>query len=105
MVLIIMVAQPKVPLAVQVPITLKAALDNAADNAGKPFATFIREVLAAGINFKLTADMSGRSKKYATVEERIAAQKERANVKRDLVKKLLAEYAAGTLSLGDDEEG
>lgn len=57
-------------------------------------AAVIREAIAAKIDYDLSKDVEvlGRPKRYATDDDRKAAQRDRARVDRDTMKKLLALY-------------
>jgi hypothetical protein len=85
-------AVAKVNFVVQVPIEMKAMIEEVAAQSGVPTSSYARRVLADAVGFELTAAQFSRARKYATVEERIAAQKARERDRRDLVKDLLAKY-------------
>jgi len=87
-------SEPKVPLMLNVPVSMKAEIDRQATEKGEPASSYARRKLAEAIGFSLSRADVGRARKYATVEERIAAQKARKAERDALIRKLLAEYEA-----------
>lgn len=85
---------PKTTIMFHLPIPMKVAVDEAAEKRGVPSSAFIRQVLADAVNYKLLPTDMSRARKYATVEEREAARKEREKDRRDLIKQLLADFRA-----------
>lgn len=84
----------KAQVMISVPPEMKVLLDDAAKQNNLSTAAFCRKYLAEAIDYDLPATSVGRGRKYATIEERIAAQAARAKERNDLVKKLLAEHRA-----------
>jgi hypothetical protein len=80
------------PLSAQ----MKDALGTHATSKGKSVSDIIRTAIAKEIGYDLTQDANGgrSNKKYASAEERIAAQKERQKEKNSLVKQLLEAHRA-----------
>ena len=77
-----------------VPMELKEKVEAAAKGENKPVGAYVRAKIAELFGYELPATQHGRARKYATVEERVAAQKEKQNERNALIKKLLAEYRA-----------
>ena len=79
-----------IPISIMGPQGLKDALEAAATLAGVSRVVFIRRALADATGFTLPPETARtRKRKYATAEEREAAQKARALDRRDLINKLL----------------
>src|SRR5215831_16103264 len=57
------------------PMELKAMIENAAKESNKPVGAYVRGRVAELFGYELPATQHGRARKYATVEERLAAQK------------------------------
>jgi len=76
------------------PMELKAMIENAAKESNKPVGAYVRGRVAELFGYELPATQHGRARKYATVEERLAAQKAKQQERNELIKKLLAEYRA-----------
>lgn len=91
----------KANVMIQVPVSLKVALEQYCEVAKVPVSGFIRKLVADAIDYKLPATSVGRSRKYATPEERMAAQKTREKQRKALVKQLLAKYSAGEITIDD----
>lgn len=88
-------------VAVLMPPGLKDAIKEHAESKGKSSMEYVRELIAADLGYELPAAASRtRTSKYATAEEREAAQKAKAKERRDLVKDLLAKHRAAQ---GGDE--
>ena len=92
------------PIMFNVPLKLKVAIEAAAEEQDLPISALCRQAVAAFIGYKLSKTEMTRARKYATVEERIAAQKVRDAEKRDVIKMLLAKYRAGEIELDLDAE-
>ena len=86
----------KVPMTINVPVELKAAIDEAADAAQEKITPFVTKLIADALGVDLPPSAFQRKRKYATVEERIAAQKKRMEERNQLIKRLLAEHKAKT---------
>lgn len=88
-------AKPKdenanIPISIMGPQGLKDALEEASKLAQVSRVVFIRRALAEAVGFTLPPETARtRKRKYATAEEREAAQKARAADRRDLINKLL----------------
>ena len=80
------------------PVSLKAAIEAHAEKEGLTSSALVRQAIAATVGYELPEGM-GRAKKYATEDERKAAQKDRDKARRDLIKDLLEKYRKGELSL------
>jgi len=74
------------------PMELKTKIEEAAKADNKPVGAYVRSRIADLFGYELPATQHGRARKYATVEERIAAQKAKQQERNELIKKLLAEY-------------
>lgn len=99
----------RVSIMVTMPVELKIKLLDEAEKAGEnmTLARFVREKLADIYDVELPDVIRTRSKKYATDEERQAAQKKKAAERNALIKQLLAAYKAGDIdleALSDDED-
>lgn len=90
------------PIMFNVPLALKVAIEKSAEEKDIPVSALCRQAVAAFIEYKLSKTEMTRARKYATVEERIAAQKVRDSEKRDVIKALLAKYRAGEIELDLD---
>jgi len=95
----------KASLMFHMPVEMKAELENAARAAGQSTTAFVRDALADKIGYDLPPATSrgGGGRKYASPEERIAAQKDRDKARRALIKNLMDEYKAKATS-GEGEE-
>lgn len=84
----------KVLVNFQVSVEFKEAIGIFAQKTNQPSSDIIREAVAKYIGYNLSADniSQGRPKKYATVADRLEAQKARAAAKRKLVKMLEEDY-------------
>ena len=79
-----------IPISIMGPQGLKDALEAASKMAEVSRVVFIRRALAQAVGFTLPPETARtRKRKYATAEEREAAQKARAADRRDLINKLL----------------
>lgn len=99
----------RVSIMVTMPVELKIKLLDEAAKSGEnmTLARFVRETLADKFDVELPNVIRTRSKKYATEEERVAAQKAASKKRNDLIKKLLKAYNEGEIdleSLVDDED-
>lgn len=92
------------PIMFNVPLRMKVAIEQAAEARDLPISGLIRQAVAQFIDFKLSKTEMARARKYATIEERIAAQKVRDQEKHDLIKALLAKYRAGEIEVDLDKE-
>ena len=94
------------PIMFNVPLKMKVAIEESATEKNIPISALCRQAVAAFIEYKLSKTEMTRARKYATIEERMAAQKVRDAEKRDVIKALLAKYRAGEieLDLDSDEE-
>ena len=73
----------------------KAALKAAAETEDMSLSAFSRQILATHIGFQGPLQKETRRvRKYATQEEREAAQKSRNKARRDVIKQLLEKYGA-----------
>ena len=93
----------KVSFMMQIPLDLKNLLIAAAEERNISTSACARQILAEAVDYTLPAS-SGRSRKYANADERKAAQKTRNKARRELVKKLLAEYNAQSEDDEDEDE-
>jgi len=83
----------KVSIMFHLPIEMKVALEKAATEKGMSTTAYVRGVLADNVGYKLPPSAArGGNRKYASPEERIAAQRARDKERRALIKNLLAEY-------------
>lgn len=80
------------------PVALKAAIETHSEKEGITASALVRQAIAAVVGFDLPEGFS-RAKKYASEEERVAAQKERDKTRRNLIKDLLERYRKGELTL------
>jgi hypothetical protein len=88
-----MASEVKVSLMFHLPLEMKVALEKAATAEGKSTTAYVRGALADLVGYTLPPAMErGGGRKYASPEERIAAQKARDKERRALIKNLLAEY-------------
>jgi len=99
----------RVSVMVTMPVELKIRLLDEAAKSGEnmTLARFVRETLADTFDVELPNVIRQRAKKYATEEERIAAQKAASKKRNDLIKSLLKAYNEGNIdleSLMDDED-
>lgn len=92
-----------VPIMFNVPVKLKAVIEQAAEERDLPVSGLIRQAVAQFLGYKLSPTDMARAKKYATVEERIAAQKARETERKTLIKALLAKYRSGDIELSSDD--
>ena len=82
-------------LTVLVPPDMKSAVKEYVEKRDMSVMDFIRKLVADEIGFTLPEKTARQARrKYATAEEREAAQKAKAKERRDLVKDLLAKYKA-----------
>jgi hypothetical protein len=93
--------EPHANVMVQMPLGLKIELEKYCEDQKIPVSGFIRKLVADEIGFSLPVISIGRARKYATVEERMAAQKERDKTRRTLTKLLLEKYAKGEITIDD----
>lgn len=93
--------EPRANVMVQMPLGLKIELEKYCETEKLPVAGFIRKLVADEIGYSLPAISIGRARKYATVEERMAAQKARDKDRRALTKILLEKYAKGEITIDD----
>jgi ribosomal protein L14E/L6E/L27E len=90
-----MSGEVKVSIMFHLPLEMKVELERAAAAEGVSTTAFVRNVLAEKVGFALPAAAArGGNRKYASAEERIAAQRERDKERRALIKNLLSEYRA-----------
>jgi hypothetical protein len=85
----------KVTLMVTMSSGLKEAIGAYAASVDRSMADVVREMLAEAVGYNLDGEPKSagrRATKYATPEERKAAQKERERQKRELVRRLLDEH-------------
>ena len=92
------------PIMFNVPVKMKAAIETAAEEQDIPVSGLIRQAVAKFIGYTLSKTDMARARKYATLEERMAAQKVREKEKRDVIKALLAKYRAGEIELDLEAE-
>jgi hypothetical protein len=92
------------PIMFNVPIRMKVAIEAAAEEQDLPISGLVRQAVAQFIGYKLSKTDMARARKYATIEERMAAQKIRDTEKRDIIKALLAKYRAGEIEIDLDAE-
>ena len=83
-----------VPVMVQMPAELKAFLFAYADEHNTSVAALLREASANLVGYTLEPTTLGARKKYATVEERKAAQKIRTKELNDLKSQVFKQYLA-----------
>lgn len=108
----------RVQKMVSLPAELAAMVEKEAEESGLGFATIARLALAERYNYILPpTERKKRISKYATDEEREAAQKQRNAARNDTIKALLKEFRAGNIQLspevmaslgadtGDDDDG
>lgn len=86
---------------IQMPLGLKLELEKYCTEEKMPVAGFVRKLVADAIGFNLPAISIGRARKYATVQERIDAQKLRDKDRRQLTKILLEKYAKGEITIDE----
>lgn len=86
-------------LTVMMPPVLRDKISEASDAASESAATWARKALADALGYELPKQASGRAKKYATDEERIAANKARAKERRETVNALLEKLKSGEISI------
>lgn len=88
--------ETKVPAGVYVttPVELHEKLEAEATAAGKSVAGFVRELLGQRYGLDLTKLAEAPRRKYATTEEKRAAQKAKNKERSELYKMLMAEYKA-----------
>jgi hypothetical protein len=89
----------KAPIMFHVPVEMKVLLEKAAEERNIPLTAFVRATMAEVIGYVLPPSQLGRARKYATIEEREAAQKVRNLERRDTIKALLLKYRAGEISI------
>lgn len=101
----------RVSVMVTMPKELKILLLDEAEKAGDSYtlARFVRELLADRFEFTLPKTTRTRAKKYATEEDKQAAQKKRSTKRNALIKMLMQKYKDGDitdddLGIGDDED-
>lgn len=94
---------PNVPIMFNAPVALKAKIDEESEKRDIPVSALIRQAVAAFLDFKLKPTDLARAKKYATVEERIEAQKKREKERKELINALLAKYRSGAIELTEDD--
>ena len=86
-------------IMIQVPIPLKVRLEQHCTELKIPVSGFIRKLIADEIDYTLSPTSIGRARKYATVEERVIAQKSRDKRRKALVKMLLEKYSRGEVDI------
>lgn len=86
-------------LTIMMPPGMRDAINEAAEAASTSAATFARQALAEKIGYALPAQGATRVKKYATEEERAAANKAAAKSRRDQVNALLDALKRGEIQL------
>lgn len=94
-------ASESVGIMIQVPKVLADAIERESGEKHVPKSRWVREFLAEGLGVELPVGTRSRVKKYATAEEREAAQKARAKTQRDVFQKLMQQYRE-TAGLGND---
>lgn len=89
----------RVSIMVGMPFEMKELLKAAADKAenedgstGQPVAEFVRDLLADHLGYTIPQRTSKRVRRYASEEEKKAAQKARGKERRATIKNLLALY-------------
>ena len=75
-----------------IPVGLKLELEKAAKAKDTSPSAFARKAMADAVGYALPAGSTSRVKKYATEEERKAAQKVKNTERRDLINALLAAH-------------
>ena len=85
-------AEVKASLMFHMPVEMKVKLEQAAKAAGLSTTAFVRNIAADKIGYTLPVETQTTGRKYATPEERQAAQKERDKERRALIKDLLNKY-------------
>lgn len=93
---------------VQVMVTMPAGLKlkalERADAKDYTLARYVRELVASELEYDLPDTIRTRSKKYATEEDRIAAQKAKSAKRNALIKMLLSKYKDGEIDLDLDDD-
>lgn len=93
----------RVQKMVSLPAELAAMVEKEADESGLGFATIARMALAERYNYTLApTERKKRISKYATDEEREAAQKQRNAARNETIKALLKEFRAGNIQLSPE---
>lgn len=96
--------KPTSQIMFTVPNELKDLIESKAKEEGKSVSGLMRELVADEFDFTLPDIIRTRVSKYATPEERKAAQAAKAKQKNALVAKLLELYKSGAIELDDDED-
>lgn len=86
-------------LTVMMPPGLRDAINEAAEESSASAANWARKTIADALGYELPTQASGRTKKYATEEERVAANKTRAKERRETVNALLQQLKEGKISI------
>lgn len=98
----------RVQIMFSLPAGLRALAEKMAEDKDTGLGTVIREAVAAYFEYELPAtERRKRASKYASDEERKAAQKEKNKKRNATLNKLLALYKSGALGdidLDDDED-
>lgn len=97
----------RVSVMVTMPKELKLILLEKAQEKDFTLARYLREWIAGEVNFELPATTRTRAPKYATEDERKAAQKKKSAERNALISQLLKAYKAGDIdleALSDDDE-
>lgn len=98
-------ANERVQLMFSLPAGLRAIIEQDADKRDLGYATVVRMIVADHYEYELPAtERKARASKYATEDERKAAQKERNKERNDTIKKLLDLYNKGEIKLDDLED-
>ena len=70
----------------------KSLVEAEAKASNVPVGAFVRSLIAERHGYTLPPTQQGRARKYATAEERVAAQRAKQAERNALIKQLLAEY-------------
>jgi hypothetical protein len=92
-------ASDKASIMFGVPSELKRLLDGRAEAEDISVAALVRNLVAREFNYTLPKVTRERAKKYATEEERTAAQKARMSERNATIKALLEKYRKGEITL------
>lgn len=88
-------------IMIQVPIPLKIAIDKHCEELKVPVSGFIRKLIADEVDYVLAPTSIGRARKYASIEDRVAAQKARDKRRKAIVKMLLEKYTKGEITIDE----
>lgn len=86
-------------IMVSVPVEFHGLLAQKAEAEGKTLAGFVRDMLASEFNYTLPPVTRQRARKYASEEERKAAQAENQRQRNALAKRLIEAYRKGEIKL------